>query len=566
MREAVSKSPLKKDLKEETVRSRARYVPRTSKARKDRTKLGKVIETFLVHLIVAFSTHLIGLTKSMLISIATMFTGGGPRLTRRWLKGFMARHRSEIKARVGKQSHKRKVLIKAFGVIQEWLQEQKVVAVKEAWKPHLVFNIDETKALPSELRAQLLCTTNMTEAQYQLVQDSTLYSMVSCIAADGTTLFVLYIFRKSQAKTLQDQPIYVPEEVKYPNTRSSINYPIFFSTTPCGYMNGELWKETLKIFIRLTGRRQGLGKQDPALLYVDGCSSHLKSFTPDELCKHNITVSWFPSNTSHILQPADGAYFASYKRVLQEVIARANIIDLLQGDSLKKSSLLCSLEAERRASEPSIIRASFEKRGIFPFDEAKIMANAFEAIGTERSMDAQHELLHTLLTDVMFNDLKAYFKSEKEAKTKYIADVNKALSSVELHEKRLPKLPRAPRAKKTAKAAAAVFPETPEVSDNESDSSESDGYVSEDDGKETVWQLAPLTTKLPPSEADLERILCPGCDEPKESRHLLTACLNCNNFRLCLSCRANGNALSKHYNETNCGKVGRISRSSKAGK
>ena len=50
VREAVDKSPMKASLKPETVRSRMRYVPRSPKARKVRTTLGPVIETFLVQL------------------------------------------------------------------------------------------------------------------------------------------------------------------------------------------------------------------------------------------------------------------------------------------------------------------------------------------------------------------------------------------------------------------------------------------------------------------------------------------------------------------------------------
>ena len=567
VKEEYEKSPIKEKLNPETIRSKIRYEPVPSKKPGGKQKLGKEIETFLVALIIAFSTNLMSLTKSMLQGIANLLWPKQAPFGKKWYKLFMKRHGKSIKARIGKKSHKRKVLLGAFSSISNWCKTMETIWKKEAWQRHLVFNIDETKALPSSLRQQLLATSNMTEAQYQLVQDSTLYSMVSCISADGTTLFVLYIFRKVQSKTSTDQPIFTPEHVGDSKaTRSKNSYPIFFATTPKGYMNGELWKEVLKKFTELAGQRQGIGKKQPVLLYIDGCSSHLKSETPDILSKHNITTVWFPSNTSHILQPADGAYFATYKNALQETIAHANIVELLSGDPLKKTSLLCSIEALRKASEVDVVKASFERRGMFPFDEALILANATQAIGTERSMDASQDLLNQLLTDVMFNNLKAYFATTKPTLKRHISDTNKVFSAEELPTKAAPKLPSASRAKKTAKATAAAPIESPVISESENEESDGELDLSSDEEEVQVWDLQPLPTHLPPSATDLELISCPGCGLQKESRHVLIACFNCNALRACTRCRMDGKALTKHQKETNCGKSGRPKRAGRSGK
>lgn len=566
MQEAIDKSPVKEKLKLETVRSALRYRPVATKKVRDQTKLGKELELFLVNLIIAFSVHLMGMTRHMLRGLAAMMVPSEAPFSARWCKRFMKRHKAQIKERSGKKSHKRKVLMSAYETIKEWCERQEGVVKKEAWRAGLVFNIDETKALPSALRQKLLCATNLTENQYQLIQDSTLYSMVSCIAADGSTLFVLYIFRKVQSKTFVDQPIYTPIEVFMPKTRSNDAYPIYYATTYKGYMNGELWKEALKIFIERVGLRQGLGRHLPALLYVDGCSSHLKSFTPDHLEQYNITTSWFPSNTSHIVQPADGPYFAAYKNALQEAVAQANIVELLQGDSLQRNSLLCSMEACREASKPGIVKASFEKRGIFPFDQVKIMANAWAAIGTERSMDADQALLHNLLTDVMFNKLKAYFGTTKATEKRFISKVNRVHTADQLPTTPAPKQPRAKRAAKAAAAIVVPPDESDDTSDDEILSEESDDVFLSDDEDVFDWGLEVPQPRLPPTAADLAPTRCPGCGLDKESRHLIVMCTVCNDFRLCTYCRVNGKGLAEHFKETECGSADRPKRARRAQK
>lgn len=529
-----------------------KYQPVALKRSGSGPKMPKELEMFLVKLIIAFSIQLMSLTRSFLRSFASALAPSLGKFDNSWVKRFRKRHRKLIVVRSAKKSHKRSVLLGAYNVIKEWLEGFKLRRKKEAWKNHLIFNIDETKALPSGLREKVLSASNLTEAQYQLCQDSTLYSMVSCISADGSTLFVLYIFRKSQATLYSDQPIYLPKTKFNPNTRSNNDYPIYFATAPAGYMNGELWKDVLTLFIKLAGQRQGLGKgpkKSPALLFVDGCASHLKTQTPDILAAHNITVEWFPSNTSHILQPADGAYFARYKSALQDAVARANIVELLSGDSLKRTSLLCSTEACRIASDPDVVRASFEDRGIEPYDEIKIMANAWAAIGTERTMDASQDLLDTLLTDVMFTELKAFFSTTKSTQTRYISAVNKIQTGDELPTERAPKNQKAPRAKKTAKLVAAAVPDTPDSSDEEIEGSESDEESSIDENAEDVWDLMPLEAREPPSEADLDEEDCPGCGKPSQARHLTIACFSCNEYRLCYSCRIDGKALGRHMQD-----------------
>lgn len=161
----------------------------------------------------------------------------------------------------------------------------------------LVFNIDETRALPKELNQRLVAAKGLAEVQHVWKTDHTLYTLVSCTAADGSTLFCMYLFRQTRSKKGTFQVINIPERTPSRKTRGKSDYPIYYAVTPSGYMNGETWKALLDIFLELVALRQGVGREKQAVLFLDGCASHLKSVTPDILRVHNVPTIWFPSNT-----------------------------------------------------------------------------------------------------------------------------------------------------------------------------------------------------------------------------------------------------------------------------
>lgn len=547
-------------LKPEAIRSKVRrHRQRRPKRKPDRTLLGDEIEQLLVELVIAFAYHAMALTKGIITALAEMLAPNKAPLGSKWCKRFIARHHAKITERSPKKSHKRKVLMSAYPSVKKWCTEVKPVIESEAWRSNLVFNIDETKALPSAIRERLVCAKNLTENQYQLVQDSTLYSLVSCISADGSTLFALYIFRKVQSKTLVDQPVHVPKLIPTPQTRSARKYPIYYTVTPKGYMTGELWKQVLNVFIELVGHRQGVGRQIPGLLFLDGCSSHLKNETPDILKRANITTIWFPSNTSHITQPADGAHFATYKNALQDAIAHANLAELIGADPLKQHSLMCSLDAFHTASSPEVVRASFKNRGIFPFDEVKILANAMASIGTERHMDASTAFLREVLIDNMFNKLKTFFSQKKKHEKRFISEVAMIVDGEALPVVRAPKKP---RAKKTTAAKASKKSSSTEVAE-QLEPMEAEIVAESSDDEVDDWDLDSPEDSAEVRELEIQRILCPGCNEERNASRVQIACTSCNSYFLCSSCALNPQFLIGHMQQSNCVNFARPKRTQK---
>lgn len=548
VRRAVETSPTK-GLNLESVRSQARYKPTPSLRRSENSKLGPEVETFLVEIIQAFSTEVSALTKKMVRDIAGMIAPTAGPFGKKWLTLFLNRHPDEITLRKGRKSHSRKVLLKALPLCLAWAEDTEKIVKKEAYKAKDVYNLDESKALTSAISDKLLASAILTQVQYKLVLESTLYTLVSCISADGDVLFVMYIFRKAKAKTFNDQPINIPTALPRRVSRNIKSFPIYYAMTPAGYMNGALWKEVLKIFIKLAGERQGLNHQDPALLFMDGCASHLKSFTPMELAKENITTVWFPSNTSHILQPCDGAHFAAYKRGLSSALAETNIQSLISGDNESKYSLLQSIEAFKRASTPAIIQASFRDRGIWPFRQSVIAGNAAAAVGAVTSIEPDQQLVRSFLNAGLFDKLKAYLKKEKKTETKYIGELNTPKKGNELPKVRLPKNPRAKKA--SAKKTTAPVLEDSSSSDSASTSSDVsnwEGFII--DGIEAREE-----EELPAESSDEEDYECPYCSHLRRHKPQ-SVCMTCNIFFVCVPCADEGKALTEHFRATICGQIG----------
>jgi hypothetical protein len=133
-------------------------------------------------------------------------------------------------------------------------------------------------------------------------------------------------------------------------------------------MNGELWQETMKIFVELIGNRHGIRRQKQALLFIDGCASHLREWTITNLGKENISALYFPSNSSHVLQPADGEVFANYKQTARTNLQSSALKASITGELEKEFTLLECIQSHTEAVTPSVVKAAFRNRGIWPWD------------------------------------------------------------------------------------------------------------------------------------------------------------------------------------------------------
>lgn len=344
---------------------------RNPKAKKERpTLICKEDEELLVDLIAAFSVHANPLTKLEVRALAQVMGNLDRVPSKGWLVSLRKRYPTKIKTRKAKASHNKKVLTKLFESLKTWSDETSRILASIAVADYLVFNIDETRALPASKGMSVIASAYLTQVQYEKAIESTLYTLVGCYAADGTTLFILYLFRAQFKQGAVHQDLYLPVRVPSIHTRTSTDVPVYVASSPKGYMNAALWKETMKIFVELVGNKQGIGRPKQAVLYLDGCSSHRKEDTEEICLKNNITPIYFPSNTSHIVQPADGQIFECYKPEAAKETDALNFKASLGSTQQKHFGLAASLAAHEKAVTPPVIKAAFKSRGIFPFNRA----------------------------------------------------------------------------------------------------------------------------------------------------------------------------------------------------
>jgi len=112
----------------------------------------------------------------------------------------------------------------------------------------------------------------------------------------------------------------------------------------------------------------------PALLVMDGSSTHDNTFTLDILKANRIDVLTLPAHTTHICQPLDVSIFRSMKQNFRTLYKSYEVTDgeSEPSDTMKLrrqllSSFHCALRGVR--ANRKIIRGAFKKCGIYPFNK-----------------------------------------------------------------------------------------------------------------------------------------------------------------------------------------------------
>lgn len=500
--------------------------------RKKRAKLlDDNMEQILYSTIQAFSTlaNPLGRTEAQILAQVIGNLAQPP--TSGWLQSFLDRHGSKVALRKGKKSHKRKDLLATFDKIKTWTEDTGKVLKGLALDPSLVFNMDETRAVPATKVVSVLAHKDMTETQYNQTIDSTLYTLVSCIAADGTTLFCLYIFKRAQDKNGPRHSVYLPVSSEKRLSRTQHDYPIYIAISPSGYMNGELWQQTISIFSELAHLRQGLSRHKQALLFIDGCASHIREYTIDTLNKNNISTVYFPSNTSHVLQPCDGQPFANYKSSVSKELQTEALRASITGAYEKELSLLACIRAHTKAMTSESIKEAFKSRGIWPWAPPIALANAYRACPILRVEQAPDEVYSLILAEKLVVGLQEMFTIKPTVERKMIEVVNSPSKASTLENWK-------PRSRTPAMKAIAQSPllnlSSSEEEEELTDYSESDDDTSEEE---------PTAPPLQPSGSSNK---CSHCGHIRQNGIVPVACFECYEFWLCLSCQTNTKALQEH--------------------
>ena len=325
--------------------------------------------------------------------------------------------------------------------------------------------------------------------------------------------------------------VYTPEndEKKPAGCKNSI--PTYIATTPGGYMNSILWIDVIRIFCELAFHRQGLGHRRQGVLFIDGCPSHPKEETIDYLKKRNIMTVFFPSNSSHILQPCDGATFANYKKAISKKTQNAALLSTISNLNPVFFDLMNCIEAHRTSVTPEVIRSSFRKRGIWPWSPATALANAHTSNPKSAFISCPEDAQQALMSDKIVLFLQETLTPKKKTKRKVIEVANHTVAMENLPDW----TPLKPGRKRKA-----IEPESMEsFSSNELDYNSNIELELEQSDEERTFELPKIASSSKSSS-------CDHCDQQSSLARMELACLECSNYYLCFSCGANPKILQEH--------------------
>ena len=272
---------------------------------------------------------------------------------RGWYEGFLSRH-PYLRLRSSQPLSRCRAICSNKAVIADFFSKLGAMCgrLNLFTKPVQIYNADETgvnivhkpgKVITEVSRKHVYSLTSAERGRN--------HTLVTCVNASGSALPPMLNYPRKKP---------VPGHYQEGAPPGSV-----FKTSENGWVNGELYLEWLRFFIRQ------IPSARPVLLVQDGHTSHL-SIDLIELARANdIHLLCLPAHTTHILQPLDVGVFKAFKshfhaacrRYTREKPGRVVTVEVL-------ASLVG--RAWSQSLTPDNIMSGFRKCGIYPLNPGQI--------------------------------------------------------------------------------------------------------------------------------------------------------------------------------------------------
>lgn len=187
-------------------------------------------------------------------------------------------------------------------------------------------------------------------------------------AATGQLLMLVVVFKT--AGTNEIASVFVPEEWA---SKRHPPFEVYYAATTSGYINGSLWKEILSKFHLVSLKRFGIGG---CVLLTDNLAAHVSIPNVRHAVSLNIHPWLIPPHSSHFLQPNDNGVNAVAKSSAFKAKSREIRSSVLRGITPSAIISRVLLDAITSSITPQVIRASWARVGIWPWDPELIRSNA----------------------------------------------------------------------------------------------------------------------------------------------------------------------------------------------
>lgn len=293
-----------------------------------------------------------------------------------------------------------------------------------------------------------------------------------------------------------------------------------------GSMTQELWGETLRLVAKEINRHRG---DLPALILCDNPKSHENIPVLEELLKQGINVLFFPHNTSHFLQPLDGAPFAQYKKLARNIVADIALAKAL-GDRAEADRRDYVNEAETAAFTPKVIKSGFSERGVWPFDKNLMRSNLKECLRSGPSPEKTDIPEAAIATrEALLKEAKKHSERNIGGRRR-IAKKPQIMLASELVDNR-----RSSQQKKSPSKPSTPSKSTQTKSSSKKKMSTSKGETSV--GRKRILEEE-ISSELDSPQRPKKRpaLRCSGCDGLYRGGSAWVSCNSCHNYLLCKEC------------------------------
>ena len=284
-----------------------------------------------------------------------------------WFEDFARRWKSKISVRAAKRLSEPRVHPETLPNVKIWVQEFPAFLKRHGLKLKNIVNTDE-----SRIRINLgpngetaINTTRRNKASREEAK-STKYGTYLPFATPGGDI-VMDVFIIPADMTGSEVPLLTraAEEPRGAN-------PTYWATSSSGYLDGDLWMQCVAKFKEVwSDFKPGVD----SVILTDNLSAHREVETIKWCLQNRVHVFFLPANVTHFLNPLDNLCFTAFKRQLTNLIIKGASTIALKRQGLARATLEAATEA-RVALTPKVIKASWARVGIFPWDEDKILKEA----------------------------------------------------------------------------------------------------------------------------------------------------------------------------------------------
>ena len=255
--------------------------------------------------------------------------------------------------------------------ISKFIRQAETISKVYPMKASNVVNYDETRVYARDEDLIRLEHTSKERAQRRGIKGRTIGSLVSFVAADGSVLMSVWIFKATAAKDdenddMMDAKFIIDEPPK--NLRGT--WKRYYTYTKSGYSNKVLHAQIMEKFASIWAEQS---ESEFCWLFGDQLAAHKSPDTVEKALKNNVMCWLLPANTSHFLQPLDDTIFAWFKQELKMVGKKLGFSHSITPDEITLALYNAGYKAERIAFTPCVIQKAFANTGLWPFNPDRIM-------------------------------------------------------------------------------------------------------------------------------------------------------------------------------------------------